>query len=402
MRYYFDGDSNLYGYDSDEKSFTFPTKVKQMGAVDHRRKIYVEDYVYTYLYQYGKSRGCTEKVAALVGRQMEIDGEEILMICGAIQGKDATEENGTMTFSPATWEYVGSQMDKYFQGMTLVGWVHCQPGFGAFLMSKDEAFHKLYFQEPWQVLFVIDPVDKLDTFYIYNTEADVLQQAKGYFVYYEKNEEMQEYMLDHSVVKPKEAKSSEAAAETAEENTEETKAEDQSKEGPRRRRRPTPEERMDAAQEIRRVLQRRAKEAEAAQRSKYTVLTGVSCVLCVICLCLGYGLFSNLNRLETLETKMAMVQDSYTVLAENVEDVKVQAAFAPGMAAATDEETPEEDMQEEKTEKQGRIHIVEAGETLGSISEKYYGDGSGVEKIMNANGLDDPNRIFCGQELQIP
>ena len=382
MRYYFDGDSNLYGYHSDEKPFTFPTKVKQMGAVDHRRKIYVEDYVYTYLYQYGKSHSCTEKVAALVGRQIEIDGEEILMICGAIQGKDATEENGTLTFSAATWEYVGSQMDKYFQGMTLVGWVHCQPGFGAFLMSKDEAFHKLYFQEPWQVLFVVDPVDKLDTFYIYNEEADVLQQAKGYFVYYEKNEEMQEYMLDHSVVKPKEAKNPE---EEKEENTaqeKQDKEETRPQEGPRRRRRPTPEERIDAA-----------------QRSKYTMLTSVSCILCVICLCLGYGLFSNLNRLEELETKMAMVQDSYTVLAENVEDVKVQAAFAPRMTEAAEEEAKE---QEETQKTEGRIHVVEAGETLGSISQKYYGDGSGVEKIMNANGLDNPNRIVCGQELLIP
>lgn len=402
MRYYFDGDSNLYGYHSDEKPFAFPTKVKQMGAVDHRRKIYVEDYVYTYLYQYGKSRGCTEKVAALVGRQIEIDGEEILMICGAIQGRDATEENGTLTFSAATWEYVGSQMDKYFQGMTLVGWVHCQPGFGAFLMSKDEAFHKLYFQEPWQVLFVVDPVDKLDTFYIYNEEADVLQQAKGYFVYYEKNEEMQEYMLDHSVVKPKEAKNTEEGKEI--ESTVQEKAEKEvaAQEGPRRRRRPTPEERIDAAQEIRRVLQRRAKEAEAAQRSKYTMLTSVSCILCVICLCLGYGLFSNLNRLEELETKMAMVQDSYTVLAENVEDVKVQAAFAPRMAAVVEKETEETEQQEEIQKTEGRIHVVEAGETLGSISEKYYGDGSGVEKIMKANGLDDPNRIVCGQELLIP
>ncbi|WP_394265921.1 LysM peptidoglycan-binding domain-containing protein [Anaerotignum sp.] len=402
MRYYFDGDSNLYGYHSDEKPFAFPTKVKQMGAVDHRRKIYVEDYVYTYLYQYGKSRGCTEKVAALVGRQIEIDGEEILMICGAIQGRDATEENGTLTFSAATWEYVGSQMDKYFQGMTLVGWVHCQPGFGAFLMSKDEAFHKLYFQEPWQVLFVVDPVDKLDTFYIYNEEADVLQQAKGYFVYYEKNEEMQEYMLDHSVVKPKEAKNMEEGEETESTVQEKAEKEEAAQEGPRRRRRPTPEERIDAAQEIRRVLQRRAKEAEAAQRSKYTMLTSVSCILCVICLCLGYGLFSNLNRLEELETKMAMVQDSYTMLAENVEDVKVQAAFAPRMAAVVEKETEETEQQEEIQKTEGRIHVVEAGETLGSISEKYYGDGSGVEKIMKANGLDDPNRIVCGQELLIP
>ena len=173
----------------------------------------------------------------------------------------------------------------------------------------------------------------------------------------------------------------------------------QPQEGPRRRRWPTPEERIDAAQEIRRVLQRRAKEAEAAQRSKYTMLTSVSCILCVICLCLGYGLFSNLNRLEELETKMAMVQDSYTVLAENVEDVKVQAAFAPRMTEAAEEESKE---QEETQKTEGRIHVVEAGETLGSISQKYYGDGSGVEKIMNANGLDNPNRIVCGQELLIP
>ena len=248
------------------------------------------------------------------------------------------------------------------------------------------------------MLFVVDPVDKLDTFYIYNEEADVLQQAKGYFVYYEKNEEMQEYMLDHSVVKPKEAKNPEEKQENEEQEKVE-KEEIKSQEGPRRRRRPTPEERIDAAQEIRRVLQRRAKEAEAAQRSKYTMLTSVSCILCVICLCLGYGLFSNLNRLEDLETKMAMVQDSYTVLAENVEDVKVQAAFAPRMTAAAEEET-EKPEETQKTE--GRIHVVEAGETLGSISQKYYGDGNGVEKIMNANGLDNPNHIVCGQELLIP
>ena len=96
---------------------------------------------------------------------------------------------------------------------------------------------------------------------------------------------------------------------------------------------------------------------------------------------------------------MAMVQDSYTVLAENVEDVKVQAAFAPRMTEAAEEESKE---QEETQKTEGRIHVVEAGETLGSISQKYYGDGSGVEKIMNVNGLDNPNRIVCGQELLIP
>ncbi|MCI0394577.1 MAG: lamin tail domain-containing protein [Chloroflexi bacterium] len=46
-----------------------------------------------------------------------------------------------------------------------------------------------------------------------------------------------------------------------------------------------------------------------------------------------------------------------------------------------------------------RVHIVQAGETLGSISQLYdvpLGD------IMQANGLSDPNFIQVNQELVIP
>ena len=397
MRYYFDGDSNLYGYgDGEAQPFSFPTKVKQMGAIDGRMKIYMEDYVYTYLYQYGKSANGAEKLAALVGRNMEVDGEQVIFICGAIQGKEAAQENGVLTFQPETWEYIGSQMEAYFKGMMLVGWVHCQPGFGSFLMAKDEAFHKAYFQEPWQVLFVVDILDKLDTFYIYNEEKNGLQQARGYFVYYEKNAEMQEYMLENSVVQPKTQKHPETVTEEPEQNKE-----SQTKENRREKRRPTPEERMDAAQEIRRVLQRRAKEAEAAQKSRYAMLTGVSCVLCLVCVCMGYVLMSNMHRLQDLESTMAMVQSSYTDLAESVEGVKVQSAFAAQQQMQQTEKEQQEAVEETEAVSM-RTHIVAEGETLGYISRKYYGDNSGVAKIMEANQLEDANLIYCGQELRIP
>ncbi|MCR4406506.1 MAG: LysM peptidoglycan-binding domain-containing protein [Anaerolineae bacterium] len=45
------------------------------------------------------------------------------------------------------------------------------------------------------------------------------------------------------------------------------------------------------------------------------------------------------------------------------------------------------------------IHVVQAGETLFSIAQKY---GTTVEAIVAANGLSNPDLIFAGQKLIIP
>lgn len=381
MEYYFDGDSNLY--DKGEKDFSKPARVKQMGGIENRVKIFVEDYVYTYLYQYGRSGGGKEKLAALIGRHYVVDGQETVVISGAIQGKYTTQENGMERFSEETWEYIGGQMQTYFKGMTIVGWVHCQPGFGAFLMAKDESFHKEFFKERWQVLFVVDTVDKLDTFYIYNGEGSGLQQARGYFVYYDKNREMQEYMLENSMIRQKEAA-----------REEEEPAEMQAQtEGERRRRKPTQEERMDAAQDIRRVLQKRERAVKQAKKEHDRVLAAVSCVLCVVCVSLGLAMMQSLDRLRTVETELLAMQTSYQTLAEDFEGVKVQSVFAVQQVEV--QETAEET---EKTKK----YTVESGDSLGYISRKFYGSNEGIEAIMEMNGLTNADMIFEGQTLWIP
>ena len=110
MEYYFDGDSNLY--DKTEKEFSSPARVKQMGSIEGSVKIFVEDYVYTYLYQYGRSGGGREKLAALIGRHYVVNGQETVVISGAIQGKGTIQENGMERFSEETWEYIGGQMQR--------------------------------------------------------------------------------------------------------------------------------------------------------------------------------------------------------------------------------------------------------------------------------------------------
>jgi 5'-nucleotidase / UDP-sugar diphosphatase len=51
-----------------------------------------------------------------------------------------------------------------------------------------------------------------------------------------------------------------------------------------------------------------------------------------------------------------------------------------------------------------RIHVVQKGDTLSSISAKYYGSANQWRKIVNANrnNLPDPNRLVPGTKLIIP
>ena len=383
MQYLFNDDSNLYSAVGEEDNITIPSHIKQIGSIENDIKIYVEDYVYTYLYQYARSGGNKEKLAALAGKRIVIDGQQNIIISGAIQAKNTKEQKGMESFTDETWEYINGQMQHYFKGLCLVGWVHTQPRFGTFLMAKDETFHKEYFKEPWQVLFVIDSLDKLDTFFIHNAEKTGLRPAKGYFIYYEKNQEMQEYMLENSLVRPRLEKQTE--------NTE--KGEDN-----KQKKRPTPEERMDAAKEIRRVLKKRAKEAEEENRSRLTMLAGVSSILCIACLFMGVSLLNNISRVRKLETEIATVQSSYYAMAEQLEEAQTQMVFAAQRAEQ------QEQLRKEAEEKNKVLatYVVEEGDSLGYISNKFYGTSTAIKDIMQANGINDSNKIICGQTLVIP
>jgi LysM repeat protein len=52
----------------------------------------------------------------------------------------------------------------------------------------------------------------------------------------------------------------------------------------------------------------------------------------------------------------------------------------------------------------GQTYTVKAGDTLSKISKQFYGDANSYMDIFNANQdkLNDPNKIFPGQQLVIP
>jgi len=59
---------------------------------------------------------------------------------------------------------------------------------------------------------------------------------------------------------------------------------------------------------------------------------------------------------------------------------------------------------EEPAAAEDRSYTVQSGDTLWKIAQEMYGDGSKYMKIFDANSelLENPDRIFPGQELTIP
>lgn len=55
-------------------------------------------------------------------------------------------------------------------------------------------------------------------------------------------------------------------------------------------------------------------------------------------------------------------------------------------------------------EEQVQYYIIEKGDTLWAIAEKFLGNGSKYPEIFEANRevIQDPDKIFVGQQIRIP
>jgi nucleoid-associated protein YgaU len=64
--------------------------------------------------------------------------------------------------------------------------------------------------------------------------------------------------------------------------------------------------------------------------------------------------------------------------------------------------TPKPTEPQPKTAPAPQTHVIRKGETLEAIAIRYYGTRDGIQWIVQANRLDNPNRIFEKQKLIIP
>ena len=179
--------------------FTLPKNVKQIGGIDGNLRIYVEDYVMSYLNQYTSVAGYDERLAVFVGKRSYMESLPVLMISGAILGKYAEEEDGRQVLGERSEKYIREQLDTHFRGMEVVGVMQSQPSYGTTLSPAYELDFLDNYREENSVMLVMDPLERLGTFYV-RVDDDVVE-SNGYFIYYERNEPMNNYMQENKIVK---------------------------------------------------------------------------------------------------------------------------------------------------------------------------------------------------------
>lgn len=380
-----------------ERKLDLPKNVRQIGEPEENRKIYIEDYVVTYLRRFAKEEILNIRGAILLGTSERMEGIPYLFIKGAIALKDLEGTREGIPFTDQVWAEVYETIKEYFSDQDILGWYLSMPGFSSDVNSRLLKTHVNYFGGVDKILMVADPVEREEDFFAY--ENGKLERQKGYYIFYERNEAMQRYMVETGDGESIDAK----------------------------------EEYEDRAMKSFRAIVREKKEA-SGQKRVMTFLYMASTFLVMVVLVIGITLINNYEKMEGLEMTLSQISQSLEnqslekpetqvesqLLADAVEAENSKAQEGEETAAreadaeeAVPPEAAGEETEKETSQKTEEVvsqsvslvpesYIVQKGDTLIGISRKIYGGDDAISEICRLNGIDDSDRILAGQKLLLP
>lgn len=144
-------------------------------------KIYIKQNVYHSLHAYSKKDTSIEVGSILVGKETSFEGDHHLMIEGYIDAKYVDSSESTLTFTHKTWEAIHKEKEISYKNHKIVGWHHTHPNYGIFLSRYDLFIQENYFNLPWQIAYVIDPINQKEGFFAWKNEA--ITQLTGFYIY---------------------------------------------------------------------------------------------------------------------------------------------------------------------------------------------------------------------------
>lgn len=172
--------------------FKLPRNVRQIGQEKGGQKLYLEDYVVTFLKEMTHKNSMEFQFAVLLGNIIHLKEEVCVFVNGAVEAEDIELIEETR-FSNETWSKIYDCVKKYFPEQEIIGWFATRPGLPICL---DERFRKLHtdnFSGEHKALLLYDGLEGEELFFL--AENGELIRQEGYFIYYEKNEAMQEYLI---------------------------------------------------------------------------------------------------------------------------------------------------------------------------------------------------------------
>ena len=182
----------------------------------------------------------------------------------------------------------------------------------------------------------------------------------------------------------------------------------------------------------------RIKKSNNDQRKIVNMLASLSAVLFLICFIMGTGLVQNEERISKLENELQTLNNSYAQT--NTKNNNAESVFSmqeTPQVIKNIEPSPEKTSKvlqtdsttnNDETEKTSatpqiqqvmkniepssenksndnqvpKTYVVKEGDSLSAISQKFFGNSSMINKIMELNGMDDADKIYAGKILKLP
>lgn len=395
-----------------------PKNITQIGEADKHCRIYVEDYVVSYIKQMNGMAQNKDIAIALYGRKTEEDGVTYLFAYGS--AKLNFLQKPVRHLSQAQEQEIEKLRKKYFPEMSFLG---------------------------YQIL----NGEMVEGFRI--CEQEICRYVAGYAQFYEKNDSMLAYMLENRGEEAEPEKLDQEKYEVVKKRQEERRQRQESGHAGR-----AAGHTENTSVEYRRAAATRRKEPDniipmptVGLRRMKMAATGVFVLLCVMALALmrqentGESLeetarqaMSSLmeqklpdaveeqNQVSTLvaEDKLeAALRQENNAMAENepataettVPEMVVTETAVEDTTEVTEEPQPEvtpeptpevtaepEASQTQATVAQPTAYTIKKGDTLIGISLHNYGSNTKVSEICALNGITDPDDIKIGQEILLP
>ena len=380
-----------------------PKNIRQVGNPSGNKRIYIEDYVVTYLNYISRPGSTHARGAILLGEVKKMEIGDVVFICGAVDAQNIEFDMDESTFTQEAWTNIYDQVKEFFSDLTVVGWFLSRMGFSTAVNDKIEKMHVENFPGKDKVLYICDSLENEDAFYMY--EKGQLVKQRGYIIYYAKNDAMQNY-----IIKQKGGISDEVDSEI---------------------------KRKD--EELIKNYRDRNSKIEGTKTGGISLFYVAGSFVVFALIAMGITIVNNYDKMKDMQISINRLE----LTAEQTEEkYDVKEAISPQVMADTGTDTgadtennsteeveiildgdmteiisseetsenPDDGAEQISTEQtlpaitdgNPTYYTVKYGDTLSSIALTVYGSTIYASDIAKANNMEVDDRIFEGQEIMLP
>ena len=367
-----------------ETTIKTPKNIRQIGNNSSTNKIYIEDYVMTYLKRYPKDTEQT-KYGVLLGTMKTGNGFTYTFVNGVVEAPVTKDE---INFDDTIWTELYENIRQYFENLEIVGWFVSIPYKVRDDIMNIQKIHLDNFRGNKQICFINDRSQSEDGFFVY--ENGRMNKQPGYYIYYDRNENMQKYFIDKHI--DEEA---------------------------------VPKEEVRQSEGSFRAIMN--EQAQSTPKINSQLIKAGAMVAMVAVLVTAISSFNNYGDIKNINGAInklasAILDDPeeettdgtvIEVVGGNVEPTtkkpETSTENTEKVTTKKEESTTKKESESAETEPnkgaaidETSYYTVRKGETLFEICMKVYNDANMLEKLRTVNKLDKDYTITQGQKIILP